>query len=590
MPAISASLIPTVAPGNLFTRFTGESTLNIRWLAATDPAHYSILNRPIVDVTVRQLILAKAVDALELSAGHQVLFPFLIQPIVASGTTQADVPLQWIWDLHASLPKKWENLRLAKIKRISGTNPDVGTEDAEYTGWVRLIFTANQENSTTEVAVFYADYQINSQLTYQLQRLSIATTDEETVAIDSTEVETVAGFITFRTLDTSETLVAAFLDLVAPPTDTTDSDGDGEFDSPAVYELVDSVAGGINVTEDFASLSLSHGTGLLTDSAMNAIPELDSDIQTWLTSFNYPFQASASRTSVDSITIPNGLFREFDITAPAGDEPTGDVSGTYFPVWISRIERIGTGTNTLRFYFATYNVTDEAVGGAPSTEAIEFATMDLPRSGSDGDVVEITPLDDLRLDSSSDSTLSEQHFGRGHVTLSSLWNGTTSVVEDFFTAFELIASDPADTDFSKSSTRLSSYGISRVPKYVPSIGESRALAGSTARRTTPVEPSDSNRYVTELDQGLGNRIDLEAQSGITTNSAIEQYGYAGSLCHKVVRMVVDNTKAGSESTFYDDEVLPRLRILLGRDPAFGDFWYNGTRLLFFNGDSWQSPA
>jgi hypothetical protein len=55
----------------------------------------------------------------------------------------------------------------------------------------------------------------------------------------------------------------------------------------------------------------------------------------------------------------------------------------------------------------------------------------------------------------------------------------------------------------------------------------------------------------------------------------------------VVKLVVSADSLGDNPTTYTNEILPRLRILLGRDPRFGDFWYNGTRLMFFNGDSWQ---
>jgi hypothetical protein len=377
-----------------------------------------------------------------------------------------------------------------------------------------------------------------------------------------------------------------FLDLVAPPEDQTDSDSDGFFDNPGIYEIVDSAPGGVNVTDSYSLLSLSHGTGLLTDSAWNAIPQLDSDIQSWLTSFNYPFDAAANRTSTIGIVIPSGLFREFNITAPAGDQPTGDNSGKFFPVWISRIERIGTGTNQLRFYFATYNVTDEAAGGAPSTTPIEFASLDLSRTFSEGEVVEITPIDDLQLQTGTGEEY-QQHFGRGHVVLSSLWDNTSSEVADFFDSFGSIVDSPADTEFSVAATRLSSFGISRVPKYVPTVGQSRALTGSTSRRTTPIPPSFDNRFVTEKDQGTGNQIDLEAKPGITPNSAIDRYGYSGGLVHQIVKLVVDSNQVGSDPNFYDNEVLPRLRLLFGRNPSFGDFWYNGTRLMFFNGDTWQ---
>ena len=542
-----------------------------------------MLNRPIADLAVRQLVLAKAVDYLQLAIGKENLFPFLVAPIVASGSGYEELPPKWIWDFHASLPKKWENLRLAKIKRISGENNTTNG----FTGHLRLIFTANIQNSSVEVAVFYVDYKIDSPLTYQYLRLQVIDSTEETVVIDPGESETVTGFITFRTLDTNDELVVDFLNLLLPPGNVTDSDSNGLYDSPSPYEIVDTIPGGTNVTDDFSESALSHGTGLLTDSAWNAIPQLDNDNQSWLVSFNYPFDAKASRTSIDGIIIPAGLFREFDIVAPAGDNPTGDSSGTFYPVWVSRIERIGTGSNELRFFFSTYNVTDSEVGGSPSTSAVEFATLDLVRGYQDGEVVEIVPSENLKLITGGSAANFGQHFGRGHVVLSTLWNKLTSDIDNFFDSFDSIVNSPTDTEFSKSSTRISSFGISRVPKYIPTIGESRALAGSTARLSNPIYPSDANRYITEQDQGLGNQIDLEAVSGITPNASIDKYGYTGALAHRCVKLTVAADSLGDNPATYNNDVLPRLRVLLGRDPKFGDFWYNGTRLMFYNGDSWQ---
>lgn len=532
---------------------------------------------------MRQLVLAKAVDSLELSLGNQGNFPFIIQPLVASGTSSVDVPLQWLWDFHASLPQKWQNLRLAKIKRIAGEN----SVTTGYDGWLRLIFTADTVGSSTEVAIYSADYQIDSVLTYQLVRLTVVDSVEESTPIDTSESSTVAGFMTFRTLDTTLTNITAFLDLLAPPTDTTDADMDGYFDTPAVYEIVDSTPGGAAVPDDFSITTLAHGTGLMTDSAFNSIPPLDSDIQTWITAFNYPFDASANLTSTAGIQIPVGLFTEFDITAPAGDLPTGDTSGLFYPVWITRIERVDTGGTQLRFYFATYNVTDTQSGGAPSTVPVEFATLDLLSSYVADEIVEIIPVANLQLQTGADAADFIQHLGRGHVKLSSLWNRTTSVVDDFFDAFDIIIDDPADTEYSQGSTRLSSFGISRVPKYVPTIGESRALRGSSSRRTIPLNPGTDNRYVSELDQGVGNQVDLEAQAGIDPSVNIDRYGNSGALAHKIVKLVINADGLGDDPAFYADEVLPRLTILFGRSPAFGDYWYNGTRLMFFNGDTWQ---
>lgn len=583
MPTITPSMVPTKAPGTLFSSLTGgDNTLNIRWLTAVDPAFYETLNRPLADLTLRQLVIAKAVDTLQLAIGKENLFPFLVQPVVGSGTTIEGIPPKWIWDMHASMPKKWENFRLAKIKRISGDNSTSG-----YSGSLRLIFTANVENSSIEVAIFYADYKIDSALTYQLLRLGIVNSLEEGTPIDPGESETVTGFLIFRTLDVLDQAITDFYNLVAPPLDTTDANSDGYYDSPAIYEIIDTIAGGTAVTDDFGTSALSHGTGLLTDSAWNAIPQLDSDIQSWIVSFNYPFDSLANRNSVDNITIPAGIFREFDITVPAGDNPTGDSSGTFYPCWITRIERIGTGSNQLRFYFSTYNITDAEIGGSPSTTAIEFASLDLLRTYSEGEIVEITPITNLKLVSGTESTEFEQHFGRGHVVLSSLWNGTTSEIGDFFDEFDLIIVSPPDTEFSQSATRISSFGISRVPKYTPTIGQSRALAGSTARLTVAINPGDDNRYVTEQDQGVGNQIDLEAVSGISPNTSIDRYGFTGALTHRIVKLVISANSLGDSPSTYTNDILPRLRVLLGRDPKFGDYWYNGTRIMFYNGDSWQ---
>lgn len=534
------------------------------------------MNRPLADIAVRQLVVAKAVDKLQLSLGKENLFPFLIEPVVVSGTQEDNLPVKWIWDFHASLPRKWENLRLTKIKRLSGAN----STTSGFAGVLRLIFAANIQDSTVEVAIFSADYQIDSNLTYQTQRLSIVDSNEESNNIDPGETETVSGFITFRTLDINDQDVTDFIDLLAPPVDTTDSNSDGFFDHPSVYEVADSPAGGVAVTDDFDITSISHGTGMLLDSAWNAIPTLDSDTQAWILAFNYPYDQNANLLSIDNIQIPQGLFREFNITAPAGDNPTGNGSGLYFPVWISRIERIGSGSNTLRFYFATYNVTDSN----PNTTPIEFAKMDLLRSYGAGELVEISPNQNLKLvnDMSFD-----QHFGRGHAILSPVWGGNTSVIDDFFDTFASITLSPADTEFTRSSTRLSSFGISRIPKYAPTKGQSQAMLGSSARLSIPKYPSAENRYVTEEDQGIGSQIDLEAVEGIIPNAAIDRFGFTGALTHKICKLNVSADNLGDNPATYEEEVLPRLRILLGRDPKFGDFWYNGTRLMFYNGDSWQ---
>lgn len=583
MPTINPTLVPTVAPGNLFVTFTTDDTLNIRWLTAQEPVFFEVLNRPTADVTLRQLILAKAVDTISLQLGNRALFPFLIQAKLAQGTDEVDIPAGWIWDLSMATPVKWENFRVARIKRTSGEN----LTDS-FTGTLRLIITASVEGSTTEVALFSADYVIDSSLTYQRCRLNVVQSPEESTTIDAGEIETIAGFITFRTLSQSDPFVQAFYEFLEPPSVTTDVDGDGFFDNPAVYDVLDSVAAGTSVPNDFNPSPMSHGTGLLIDSTETPMPLLDSDVQSWLSAFNYPFCLDANRmsTGTGAVEIPIALFREFNMTVPAADESTGDSSGENFPVWITRIGVVDTVGNRVRVWFATHNVTDDDASLVP----VEFAYMDLERTFIPGQIVEIISTGNLRLDESTESALSNQEFGRGHAVLSSVWGGTTSTIDDFFDAFDTIPDE--EITFTQGGTRLSSFGLSRVPRYSPSRGEHEAMRGTTSRLDIPIPPSDTNRFINEMDQGLGDTIDLEAETDINPVNGIDRFGNTGALAHRMIKLCIDNTKipTGEDTmagSFYDDEVLPRLRILLGRDPAFGDFWYNGTRLLFFNGDTWQ---
>lgn len=582
MPSqINPNLVPSKVPGTLFTSFTGgDQTLLVRYHQALEPVYYEILNRPLKDLEVRQLIIAKAIDTLQVAYGSQFYYPFLIQPRIVSGTTEFDVPVEWIWDMHISIPENWDSVRLARVKRVQGNNGTSG-----YTGVIRFIFTATLEGSTTEVAVMYADYNINNQLSYQLNRLQPVLPGEEPIVLSADDRNRFSGFITFSTLNVQDQNVQDLFDLLAPPVNQS-TNPQGYYITPAVYEIADSSAGGTAITGDFSNQQISHGTGILTDSAINTIPNQVVSSQGLLDSLNYPFSADSTLQSQDGIIIPSGLFSEFDITAPAGDEPTGDTSGTYFPVWISKIERFGTGNNQLRFYFSTYNVTDNN----PSTNPVEFAVLDLLSNYTAGDILEIIPANNLRNVNGANAALSGQHFGRGHVKLSDMWSGTSTTISDFFTSMAALGSITF-TEFNKSSTRIGPLAISRVNKYVPSIGENQALAGSTARRLPQIPPSDTNRYVTELDQGLGQRIDLEVTGGLTPNNAIERYGYAGTLVRKLIHLCINQSNVDiNDTNFYANHVLPRLRILLGRDPIFGDEWFDGIRFMRFNGDTWQSPG
>ena len=150
MPTINPALVPTIAPGNIFNRFTTDNTLNVRWLTALDPVYYEVQNRPMADITLRQLIIAKALDSLNLSLGHEALYPFVIPPKVIVSNLEYALPTSWIWDIHESLPSSWKYIRLHKIMRISGSNGSGSESGPLPTGLLRFVFSGQLLTSTQE--------------------------------------------------------------------------------------------------------------------------------------------------------------------------------------------------------------------------------------------------------------------------------------------------------------------------------------------------------------------------------------------------------------------------------------------------------
>jgi hypothetical protein len=505
-------------------------------------------------------VLAKSIDIINTQLGHQALFPFIIQPTVNVDTHIIDFPIGMIWDIHVSMPIKWQNIRLAKAERLNGTNGDTATE---FTGTLRLMFSGNTNNGP-ETLLFYADYNINSALDFQRVAVGALT---DTIAhvsnvISHTEASTIGGYIIFKTQNLYDPNSQTFFADLSPP---------GTSSTYAVYEVTNSISGGANVTEDFSLDSLVHGTGLLTDSAYNAIPPLNTDVQTWISAFNYPFDSEANLRSVENdingtyFQIPIGLFKEFNIVAPASD--TEDTSA--YRVYLSKAQSIATGH--IRFFFACRSANADIVE--------DFASMDLYSSGQPNDIIKIIPL---TTDNATADT--ERQMGVGYAILSTLWDGSTTSISDYFYVMQNIVFSDKIANYTDTSTRISAFGVSRISKYSPSYGESQALKGSSSNRAIPVLPSASNKFVTEKDRGLGDRVDLEARFAPT--SAIERYGYAGGNSHKIVKLVVDSTLVPNDANFYDNAVKPRLVALFGRDPEFGDGWYNGVRFLTWNGDSW----
>lgn len=568
---IDPALVPTISAGNIFDRFTEDSTLNVRWITVLDPVLFEVQNRPMVDITIRQLIMAKAIDALQLRLSHQSLFPFLVPCKVDAGTTEIETPASWIWDMHVSLPAKWEYLRLAQIQRLDGSNGSTGgTGTGTVSGTLRLIFSAQEENSSTEVSMFYVDYEIDSSFLYQIARITPATTVQALNPIDTSEAETINGFIIFRTLDQTDATNYAFLTYLAPASSGV-----------ATYEIV--ATPGSSGTDYFIATSLSHGTGIVVASAFNAIPALNSDVNTWLRSMNYPFRVGATRTSQGGIVIPAAIWNEFQMIAPTFDEETGDVSKTNSPVWISAIERLDSLAASLKFYFSTHTIVDDS--SVP--QEVEFTTLTLDRTMVSGQVVNFKPIANLLDETGANLQSFMQGFGTGHVTLSSLWGTTSEQINDFFDSFLGVVADPAKTYFVKESAILSSFGLSRNSRYVPTRGQSLALAGTGARLTPAQHPSDDNRFVNEADQGLGNTVDFRTLAGfpdtLRENPDIGPIAHTGALTHRVVSLIVDTDGTNHD---YDRDILPRLTCLLGRAPQFGDYWWQGTNLCFYTGDSW----
>ena len=582
MPEISPALVPTISAGQLFERFTTDTTLNVRWVGPAEPVLFEVINRPMADITLRQLIIAKALDSIELALGHIALFPFLVAPSVSVGSGNIELPLSWIWDMHASIPAKWQYLRLARIERISGVN-DGGSSGDNITGILRLAFTAQEQGSGTEVSLFTVDYRINTSLTYQIVTIVPATAAEPN-PLNPAEVDTIGGYVIFRTLNLTDETIINFFTFMAPPTDRT-TNAQGLYVHPAIYNMVASTGGGSG-PDDFLAGSLNHGTGILVVSAYNSIPAMSSDFNTWLESNNYPFriQSGGMPISQDGIQIPEAIFTEFNMTVPAADEPTGDTSMLFSPIWLSSIERVDTLANTLLLTFSTNSILDDSA----VPQNVQFAALTLTRGMTAGQVVSILPTNNLLKATGADQALFSQQFGAGHVVLGSVWgtpsSGPGAAIDTFFDSFlSLIAS--STTVYNQSTATLSSYALSRVPRYVPTHGEWDALRGSTSRHLTPVDPSDTNRYVTEGDQGLGDAVDFRTIAGFTQNPDIDDIGYNGSLAHKMIKLGVD---ANGSAHSYITDILPRLVCLLGRNPTFGDCWYDGTVFKIYNGETWIS--
>lgn len=562
MPTIDPSLIPLVTPGNLTPALTENSTLAVRWLVAKDPHYFDTYNRPLGDIVLRQLIISKSMDQLGLRLSGQSNFPFLISCTVDVDTSVISLPLSWIWDMHISLSDSWENLRLAVIQRSSGTNDPTS---GDVTGTMRLIFTANQVGNTSEVGMFYVDYNIDSDLTYQVCTIVPATLSEFPNPIPTNQHELIAGFVVLRTLDIEEH-EDFFLALTPGATDVT-----GTSTTYTDYEITDTSAGSSSVSNDFSYSSISHGTGILVPGAYNVIPPVGVDELSVLSAINYPWRSGTSLVSTDQLTtIPNLLFSQFAMTAPMGDRDSFALEENY-KIVCTKIRRLDASATRLQMYFSTNNTIIDSTSDA----LIEFATVILNRSdiGTSGPdtVLEIVPSNNLMDNSSGSAELFKQNFGSGFAVLSSEWSTNTAEIDLFFASFETIIDEPPEKFFT---AQLNEFALHRTPLNVPTVGQSQALMGSTSRRSSPIYPSTDNRFLTEGDQGIGDQVNFNENSTITPNDDIDPIAYKGSQTNKSVTLLVNS--ANNCNFDYENDILPRLRILFGRDPIHFDEWFDGT--------------
>ena len=252
MPNFNPSLVPLLSPGTLFKKFINDESVRVRTMTPQDPVYYGSFNRPLYDLELRELMLAKSLDQFSNAAGARLIYPFIIQPKIAVGTAVIYVPTRLFWDMKVQLPDGWTNLRLASVDRISGTNDP-------YSGIIRFVFVGDHTvGSTTDtLALFYVDYSIASDLTYQI--VDVQMPDGSTVPQFDLSGETLTGKVVFKTGDIDDPTFTTFYNSVEYSADSTDI--------VSRFPIVDS-----EPTDDLTidNIAITYGTGLLVPSAVES--------------------------------------------------------------------------------------------------------------------------------------------------------------------------------------------------------------------------------------------------------------------------------------------------------------------------------
>lgn len=563
---INPNTIPNVVPGQLLSTLTTDDDLSVRYHYIGEPIHYGILNRPLTDLEYRNLILARSIDQLQAAYGSTVNYPFLNTPYITNGVSNIKIPTGLLWDVALSIPESWSNVRLFGVQRISGENAGTG----EYTGTIRLLLSAAPVGTDTEHIIRSYDLDLETILSYTITSGEEVTASNAGTVLPALDRSKFFGYVVLTSPDYTSQEWIDFLEFVMPPNDTT-TNSSGEYVNPALYEVVDSEAGSTNGTNDFDDDVISHGTGILAQSTISYIPGRTILSEAVFAAVNYPFGLNASRTNVDNVEIPLGIFSELSIIAPDNDGGSTD-----YPVWVSRIRKLAT--NSIEMIFSTYPI----VG--TNQPPVEFSKITLDSTMTTDTMVKMVPTNNLY--GTTDENFN-QNFGLGHVILGDMWSSGDNRKTSFFNKTNALTGTDPITNFTMPQTRLSAFAVSRTPSYTPTLGQAGAMRGSSARKQAPQHPSINNRYVTENDYGIRSQIDLNAVPNIPTHVAIERYGYIGGSAPRTFSLCIDRSLVSDDfEDYYTVHILPRMRAILGSDPEFGDVWYDGTRFWRFNGQTW----
>lgn len=519
MPSINPNLIPSISPGNLFGRLSTDNAISIRWLTGQDPVYFDVLNRPLADLRIGQLILAKSLDSFSFNVGYLDNFPFLIIPTVRDGSNTALVPNEIFHDCHLSVPLKWYNLRLVRIDRLSGTNDAV----SGYSGTVRFIFAANRGESGPLIALMAADYVIDSNLDYQIVRVGAVEASDVPgfTPVDPADATSIDGYIVFKTQSLDSSGIPTnpdfrdFLDLVSPG-------------NIAGYEIADS--GGITGGEqDFNAEIIEYGTGLLIPNAFNLItqpPDEGLSLDQTGTFFD------AINLQVKNVASPTSALDAVNKTYV--DNATGLINSIF-------LKRDGTNTftgDTLNLTGARIiNLTIPLSGGdAANKEYVDsVASASLRRDGSNSWLSSGLPLN---MGSNRITNLIAPVAG-GDATNKNYVDGAINATSD-----ALLARDGSNT-------------------FTGSVGPLRMVDNRITQLADPVDPQDvtNKRYVDSvsvadkalfrdgsntfsgefgpLDMAL-NRITQLGDPDIATDATTKQYVDDGFLARDGSRSMVGN--------------------------------------------------